>query len=306
MQMHAFRAFVDPAWGLAFSADGRSFAAGGHNRDLKIWDTSDWAEKELLRGHSSTVHCLAFSPDGRRLVSGARTIWPWSGRPARITGRKKCPNCCVDRNGGSHAGHRLFPRQPAVCRHCGGRHGQGLAHGHHRNCRLVSDEARTVAFSADGKSVLNEGYTASCGAGSWADMNPGRRSIPRPVSPTGRSIPSRPRNGSPCGRPARNPGPVPACAKSPVPARHQWRGDAYHAHDRPCHPMERPCLSACRRAAWRHGMWPHASGVSLFARTSLMSRARRLGRRAIPGHRQPGQFNQALGRRHWPISRDFP
>ena len=160
VQTHAFRAFIDPAWGLAFSADGRLFAAGGHNRDLKIWDTSDWAEKELLRGHSSTVHCIAFSPDSRRLVSGAEDnlamVWPAHAnhRPEEMPQLLRGPQW-VDRTPGIafSPDSRLFAGTAA----------DGTVKVWRTDTietvASFPDEARTVAFSADGKSVLNEGYT---------------------------------------------------------------------------------------------------------------------------------------------------
>jgi WD40 repeat protein/tRNA A-37 threonylcarbamoyl transferase component Bud32 len=62
----------------AFSPNGRRLAAGsGSNLGdprpgdgvVKVWSTNDWREALTLRGHAGSVNGLAFSPDGRRLVS---------------------------------------------------------------------------------------------------------------------------------------------------------------------------------------------------------------------------------------------
>ncbi|WP_165233301.1 WD40 repeat domain-containing serine/threonine protein kinase [Aquisphaera insulae] len=65
---------------LAFSADGLSIAwcylAG---RDIEVRDVQGGAIRHILRGHTDNVRSLAFSPDGRRLVSSGqdRSIRLW-------------------------------------------------------------------------------------------------------------------------------------------------------------------------------------------------------------------------------------
>jgi WD40 repeat protein len=86
IQKRAFRAFLDPVWGMAFSPDGQTFAAGGNNRELKSWSTSDWTEEPVVyAGHGSTINFVAFSPDGERLVSGGDDdlALVWSTKPNR-------------------------------------------------------------------------------------------------------------------------------------------------------------------------------------------------------------------------------
>ncbi|MCH7726023.1 MAG: protein kinase [Planctomycetes bacterium] len=69
---------------VAFSPDGRYLAAAcAHSpagmNVVTLWEISSGIQKSLLQGHADHVTCLAFSPDGRRLVSGSKdqTIIVW-------------------------------------------------------------------------------------------------------------------------------------------------------------------------------------------------------------------------------------
>jgi WD40 repeat protein len=67
-------------WGVAFSPDGRLLAGatgdyknpkGGIPGEVLIWDVSTGRLLHTLKGHKACVWSVAFSPDGRRLVSGS-------------------------------------------------------------------------------------------------------------------------------------------------------------------------------------------------------------------------------------------
>ncbi|MEO1527598.1 MAG: WD40 repeat domain-containing protein, partial [Planctomycetota bacterium] len=55
----------------------------------KLWDSETGQELASLSGHSAWVHAVAFSPDGRRIVSGSRdnTLLVWDTETQKIVAR---------------------------------------------------------------------------------------------------------------------------------------------------------------------------------------------------------------------------
>jgi WD40 repeat protein len=64
---------------VAFSPDGRRLAAAGHERVVRLWDTTTGQEVLSLRGHKDIIGRVLFSQDGQRLASasadGEVRIW---------------------------------------------------------------------------------------------------------------------------------------------------------------------------------------------------------------------------------------
>jgi len=56
---------------VAFSPDGKSLAAGGSDKAIRVWAVGRTEPPWKLVEHEKEVLCLAFSPDGKRLASGS-------------------------------------------------------------------------------------------------------------------------------------------------------------------------------------------------------------------------------------------
>jgi WD40 repeat protein len=90
-QVRTFEGLEQDLYGVAFSPDGTLLATGGGTfvrerfsgtlkpGELKVWETGTGRLVHDLRGHSGIVRDVAFSPDGKRLVSagheGIVKIW---------------------------------------------------------------------------------------------------------------------------------------------------------------------------------------------------------------------------------------
>jgi hypothetical protein len=83
------------AFQLAFSTDGRFLAAGSAQRFLggnlavedpvvELWELSSGQKRDQLKGHTSGITCLAFSPDGASLATGSTDttalVWDFTGK----------------------------------------------------------------------------------------------------------------------------------------------------------------------------------------------------------------------------------
>ena len=49
----------------------RRIASSGYDKTVRLWDAVTGKEKLTLRGHEDLVSSVAFSPDGRQLVSAS-------------------------------------------------------------------------------------------------------------------------------------------------------------------------------------------------------------------------------------------
>jgi eukaryotic-like serine/threonine-protein kinase len=76
-----------PVRTIAFAPDGESFASGGDDHLVRLWDAGTGAQAPL-RGHRARVRMVAWSPDGTRLASAANDgevrVWDVDGSRRRL------------------------------------------------------------------------------------------------------------------------------------------------------------------------------------------------------------------------------
>ena len=70
-----------------FSPDGKRLASASEDKTVKVWDAQTGQELFSFKGHEWRVNDVAFSPDGKRLVSGGDTVKVWDAQrdPSPLT-----------------------------------------------------------------------------------------------------------------------------------------------------------------------------------------------------------------------------
>lgn len=72
---------------VAYSPDGKTLASSGSSDGtIQFWDVETGKHTKTLKGHTDTVQSIAFSPDGKMLVSGSKddTLRVWDTGTGRM------------------------------------------------------------------------------------------------------------------------------------------------------------------------------------------------------------------------------
>lgn len=82
------------ATALAFSIDGKTLACAELNGRICLWSFEADQILHELQGHTDTITCLAYSPDGRWLASGSddRTLRIWEAKSGELAGAWELDN----------------------------------------------------------------------------------------------------------------------------------------------------------------------------------------------------------------------
>jgi WD40 repeat protein len=67
----ALQADAGFVYAVAFG-DGKLLASGHYDGGIRLWDSGTAKTQAVLKGHTRSVTCLAFSPNGKLLASGSR------------------------------------------------------------------------------------------------------------------------------------------------------------------------------------------------------------------------------------------
>jgi WD40 repeat protein len=75
---------------VAFAPKGRRVVSGGNDRTVRVWEVASGKEVHSLKGHANAIIGVAFSPDGRKILSASsqyqtadQFIRLWDGESGR-------------------------------------------------------------------------------------------------------------------------------------------------------------------------------------------------------------------------------
>jgi WD40 repeat protein/tRNA A-37 threonylcarbamoyl transferase component Bud32 len=86
--------YEDTNYDVIFSPDSKQLACACADATIRLLDAVSGNELQVLRGHKTAVKCIAYSPDGRKLVSGsddgAVKIWDLAPEPTPFPAMPEC------------------------------------------------------------------------------------------------------------------------------------------------------------------------------------------------------------------------
>jgi WD40 repeat protein len=65
---------------VAFSPDGKRIVSTAGDGTVKEWDATSGRELLAFKGHTGLVYSAAFSPNGNQIASGASPVKLWNAR----------------------------------------------------------------------------------------------------------------------------------------------------------------------------------------------------------------------------------
>ena len=70
-QVHTLKCTRGRSWASRTARTATTLATASADRTATLWDAETGKQTFVLRGHREDVNCIAFSPDGRRVVTGS-------------------------------------------------------------------------------------------------------------------------------------------------------------------------------------------------------------------------------------------